>query len=410
LLFSMPIALAGGVGLFLKNKWLKEIRPGLLAYLVGIFAIVIIYPEDSASYGHRHLISALPVFALGLGNLFWRISETGSKWGLRLAVIGGLLTILAQYCMVLQYKVLLPYNHPEFTLKALGSTVDLVSNRYDLLLRSTNFFKVLLLPYPQSWNYLDGLFLLVFPLFQIVGLVSVVVLMRWMGQISWFEPKTLNLKLILGKSAVVSILLLVVVIISTPKKINSEINARMKYQGAIKKGEAYLRIRKIDEGQAQFTLAAEMIPQSWKAYFMIGQTWQAQNRIDEANRYYRKVLIYNPYDSPTLVLLGNNLRRKGKVEEAEKFLRSAIRAWPLNLTAYDSLAQLLTLRGKREEAIQFFNYALRINPNYGPVHVNLAMTYYSLNQKQKSLYHLNRGLELGMKGFLIDQVKSIILN
>ena len=78
---------------------------------------------------------------------------------------------------------------------------------------------------------------------------------------------------------------------------------------------------------------------------MLGQTWQAQGRIDEANRFYRKVLVYNPDDSPTLVLLGNNLRRQGKVEEAEKTLRSAIRAWPSNVKAYESLAQLLVFRG-----------------------------------------------------------------
>ena len=143
---------------------------------------------------------------------------------------------------------------------------------------------------------------------------------------------------------------------------------------------------------------------------MIGQTWQAQGRIDEANRFYLKALDYNPDDSPTLVLLGNNLRRQGKVEESEKVLRSAVRAWPLNLTAYDSLAQLLVFRGKREEGIKMFKYALQINPDYGPSHINLAMTYHSLNQEKESLHHLNKALSLGMKGPVIDRIKSIILN
>ena len=435
LLFSMPLALAGGVGLFLKNEWLKEIRPGLLAYLAGIFAIVIIYPEDSASYGHRHLISALPVFALGLANLLKCISEAGSKplaavsngeaslsaeksqgrvpvavrWGLRLAVVGGLSAVLAQYSMIIQYKVALPYNHPQFTLKALGSTAELIFNRPDLLLRSTNFFNVLSLPHPKPWDYLDGLFLLVFPLFQLAGLVGVWFVVKWMEQASRFQKMILAPKFILGKSAVVSILLLVIVMVSAPTKTQSEISTRMKYQEAVKKGEDHLRSREIDEARVDYTLAAEMIPQSWQSYFMLGQTWQAQGRIDEANRFYRKVLVYNPDDSPTLVLLGNNLRRQGKIEEAEKMLRSAIRAWPLNVTAYDSLAQLLTFQGKREEAIQWFNYAVQINPNYGPGHINLAMTYHSLNQEQKSRYHLNRALELGMKGTAVDQIKSIIL-
>ena len=404
LLFSMPLALAGGVGLFLKNDWLKEVRPGLLAYLVGIFGIVIIYPEDSASYGHRHLISALPIFALGLGNLLRYISEARFKWGVMLAIIGVLSAVLAQYFMLIQYKVTLPYNHPEFTLKAIGSMLELISSSTNLLLRSTNFFNIISLPHPQSWDYLDGLFLLVFPLFQLAGLVSVWAVMKCAGQASWLNPK-----FTLGKCAVVSFLLLLVVMVATPTKTESEINARVKYKEAVKKGEAHLSNREIDEGRANYTLAAKILPESWRAYFMIGQTRQAQGSIDKGNSFYRKVLFYNPYDSPTLTLLGNNLRREGKVEEAETFLRSAIRAWPLNVHAYDSMAQLLAFQGKREAAIKMFDYALQVNPNYGPIHINLAMTYHLLNQEGKSRYHLRRALELGMKGPVIDQIKSTIL-
>ncbi len=409
LMFSMPLAVVGAAGLFLKNEWLKELRPGLLAYLAGILAIVIIYPEDSASYGHRHLISALPVFALGLANLMQRISETGSKWGVWVVITGCMMAILAQFFMVIQYKVVLPYNHPEFTLKALESMPELISNRPDLLLRSSNFFKIFSLPYPQNWNYLDGLFLLVFPVFQLIGLASVLVSMKWIGQGSLFQIRVLDPKFILGKSIIVSIFLLVTVMISAPVKTRSEINVRKEYQETIRKAEAYLRSREIDKARVEYTLAVEKVPQSWKPYFMIGQTWQAQGRIDEANRFYRKALDYNPDDSPTLVLLGNNLRRQGKVEESEKVLRSAVRAWPLNVTAYDSLAQLLVFRGKRDEGIQMFKYALQINPNYGPGHINLAMTYHSLNREQESLHHLNKALSLGMKGPTIERIKSIIL-
>ena len=404
LLFSMPLALAGGVGLFLKSDWLKEFRPGLVAYLVGIFGIVIIYPEDSASYGHRHLISALPIFAIGLGNLLRHISEARFKWGAMVASTGILSAVLAQYCMLIQYKVTLPYNHPEFTLKAIGSMLEILSSSANLLLRSTNFFNIVSLPHPQPWDYLDGLFLLIFPLFQLAGLVSVWFLMKRIGQGPWLNPK-----LTLCRSAVVSFLLMLVVMIAAPTKTESEINARKRYKEAVKKGEAHLSNREIDEGRADYILAAKILPQSWRAYFMIGQTWQAQGSIEKANSFYRKVLFYNPYDSPTLALLGNNLLREGKVDEAESLLRSAIRAQPVNVQAYDSLAQLLTFQGKREEAIEMFNYALQVNPNYGPGHINLAMTYHLLNRQKKSHYHLKRALELGMKGPAMDKIKSIIL-
>ena len=420
LVFSMPLAVMGLVGLFLKNEWLIETRPGLLAYLAGIFAIVILYPEDSASYGHRHLISALPVFALGLGNLMWRISESAEKsqghlpaavgrWGLWVAIVGCLSAVLAQYCMLIQYKVTLAYNHPEFTLKALGSSAELIFNSPDLLLRSTNFFNTLFLSHPQSWDHLDGLFLLVFPLFQLAGLVGVLAFLKWAGGTSRFQVMVRDPKFMLFKSAVISILLLVIVVLSAPTKTPSEISARIKYQEAIKNGEAHLGSREIEEVKADYIQASELVPQAWKPYFMIGQTWQFQGKIDEANRYFRKVLVYNPDHSPTLTLLGNNLKRLGKTKDAEKILRSAIRAWPLNFQAYDSLAQVQATQGKHEEAIQLFNHAVQINPDYGPGHLNLAMAYHSLNQEQKSRYHLNRALALGLQGPVVEQIKSMII-
>jgi len=402
----MPLAVMGLIGLFLKNERLKEIRPGLLAYLAGIFAIVILYPEDSASYGHRHLISALPVLALGLGNLMWRIAQIPSKGWIRVAIAGCLSAVLAQYCMLIQYKITLPYNHPEFTLKALGSSAELIFNRPDLLLRSSNFFNML--SHPQSWDYLDGLFLLVFPLFQLAALVGVLAFLKWVGGASRLQVMVRDPKFMLFKSVVIIILLLAIVVVSAPTKTLSEISARIKYQEAVKNGERHLRNGKIEEAKADYIQAAEMAPKAWKPYFMIGQTWQAQGRIDEANRYFRKVLLYNPVDSPTLTLLGNNLKRLGKTKDAEKMLRSAIRAWPLNFQAYDSLAQVQATQGKREEAIQLLNYAVQINPNYGPGHLNLAMTYHSLNREQKSRYHFNRALALGLTGPVVEQIKSML--
>ena len=162
--------------------------------------------------------------------------------------------------MLIQYKVTLPYNHPEFTLKALGSSAELIFNSPDLLLRSTVFFNTLFLSHPQSWDYLDGLFLLVFPLFQLAGLVGVLAFLQWAGGASRFQEMVRDPKFMLFKSAVISILLLVIVVLSAPTKTPSEISARIKYQEAIKNGEAHLRSREIEEVKADYIQASELVP------------------------------------------------------------------------------------------------------------------------------------------------------
>jgi Tfp pilus assembly protein PilF len=407
LLFSMPLIILAGVGLLLKSEWLKEVRPGLLAYLVVIFAVVILYPESSASYGHRHFISALPVFALGLGNLLGRISEASSKWRLWMVIVGCLSAILAQYFMIIHYKVTLPYNHPEFSLKSLGATVNVLSNHPDLLLRSTNFFNVL--PHIQSWNYLDGLFLIVFPLFQLIGLMAVWFSVKWIEQVSLVRMKVFYPKFLLANIVVISILLLTIVLVSTPTKTQSEIRARIKYQETVKKGEEYIKKNEIKAARVAYTHAKEIEPHIWKPYFMIGQTWQAESKLEKANNFYRKALLYNPNHSQTMVMLGNNLNRGGELKNAEKMIRSAIRSWPQNIQAYDVLARFLVAQGKNEEATKWLSYAVQVKPNHGPAHINLAMGYHTLKQRKKSLHHLRRALELGMKGPAVDQIKSIIV-
>ena len=89
-------------------------------------------------------------------------------------------------------------------------------------------------------------------------------------------------------------------------------------------------------------------------------------------------------------------------------LRAAIRSWPMNKYAYDSLAQVLTTLDRRPEAVDMLKHSINIDPNYGVGHANLAMIYSSLNQTKKSLEHLNRAIELGVRGQGISRIKSMI--
>ncbi len=408
LLYSMPLAVLGMVGLFMKDDFLRDLRPGLLAYLAGIFGIVLLYPEDSASYGHRHLISALPVFVLGLGTLIQRFAGNGSNKINLGPVVVCLMTVLAQFCMLVQYKVSLPYNHPQFTLQALGSSIDIFLERPDMLVRSSSFFQVLLSPHPDSWNYLDGMFLLLFPFFQLMSLVFVFFLFHKAFESTGVLSKLLKPKFILIKAVFVSSILIILVAFAAPTMSDSEIQSRLKYLETAKSGELLFRGGQKDASRIAYIEASQYMPSAWKPYFRIGQAWQGQNNLPEANKYFRLALKYNPGFSPALSMLGNNLKRMGNADEAEKMLRAAIRSWPMNKYAYDSLAHVLATLDRRPEAIEMLKKAISVDPNYGVGHANLAMIYSSLNSNKKSLAHLNRAIQLGVQGPVIDRIKSIV--
>ncbi|MBT5470062.1 MAG: hypothetical protein HOK41_05625 [Nitrospina sp.] len=410
LLFSMPLAVLGVIGLFFKDGLPGDLRPGLLAYLAGIFGIIILYPEDSASYGHRHLISALPVFALGLGCLLQRFAGSNQRKVKPGSVVVCLLAVLAQFSMLIQYKVLLPYNHPQFTLKALGSSLDVFFSRPEYLVRSSSFFKVLSLPHPNSWDYLDGMYLLLFPFFQLLSLIFVIFLFHKAFKDSGIFSKLLTPKFVVVKSLVVSLILMVLVAFAAPTKSESEVQSRLKYLETAKSAESLFKGGELDAARIAYTEASQYIPRAWKPYFRIGQIWQGQGNLQEANKYFRMAIKFNPGFSPALTMLGNNLKRMGSGVEAEKILRAAIRSWPMNKYAYDSLAHVLATLDRRPEAIKMLIHAVNIDPNYGVGHANLAMIYSSLNENKKGLEHLNRAIQLGVQGPVIDRIKSMVEN
>jgi Tfp pilus assembly protein PilF len=408
LLYSMPLAVLGMVGLFLKDDFFRDLRPGLLAYLAGIFGIILLYPEDSASYGHRHLISALPVLALGLGALIQRFSGNRSNKINIAPVIVCLIAVLAQFFMLVQYKVSLPYNHPQFTLQALGSSFDVLLEHPGMLVRSSSLFQVLFSPHPDSWNYLDGMILLLFPLFQLVSLVFVLFLFHKAFQSTGVLSNLLKPQFILVKAVFVSAILIVLVAFTAPTMSDSKIQSRLKYLEIAKSGESLFRGGQLDASRIAYIEASQHMSNAWKPYFRIGQAWQGQSNLPEANKFFRMALKFNPGFSPALTMLGNNLKRMGDLEEAEKMLRAAIRSWPMNKHAYDSLAHVLATLDKRPEAVKMLINAIKIDPNYGVGHANLAMIYSSLNNNQKSLEHLNRAIQLGMQGPVIDRIKDIV--
>jgi len=408
LFFSMPLAVFGIAGLCVKDDSIGSLQPGLLAYLSGIFGIILLYPEDSASYGHRHLISALPVFALGLGVLFQRFSRDFYRQVYVGASVICLVAILLQLFMVVQYKVTLPYNHPEFTVKAIGSIGDIVFGYPEYLVRSSSFFQILSTPHPDSWNYLDHMFLVLFPLFQLSAIAFILFLFHQAFKEKRILSFVLNPKLIFIKSVFVSVLLIILVAYAAPKKTDAEIQSRLKYLETAQKGEALFRGGKIDAARLVYTEASQHMPGAWKPYFRIGQAWQGQGNLQEANKFLQMALKFNPGFSPALVILGNNHKRLGDLAGAEKMLRKAIQSWPMNKFAYDSLAQILTAQDKRPEAIKMLKKAVLIDPNYGVGYANLAMIYSSMNQNKKSLEHLNRAIDLGVQGPAISRIKSVI--
>jgi Flp pilus assembly protein TadD len=405
LLLSMPLAMIGFLGLFLKSEFLKDIRFALLAYLAGIFSIILLYPEDSASYGHRHLISALPVFALGLARLLEWCSNRKSLWFVALSLV--VIAVTAQYFMIVQYKVSLPYNHSQFTWEALGNTYHLLLERPAQLLRSTNLIKLFFQENFAETNFRDVLYMAIFPLSQLVA----VVVIGWMVirfpskhrmQAIFSSPKIL-----LGTGVFTSLLLVGIVMGAAPTNTPKQIQARVDYFQRLKEGDSLLAKRNLKHARLVYQEAAELLPSHWNPYFKLGASWNFQGNLDQANAFYSKGLQLNPSHTVALTNYGSNLNLMGKLDEAENKLKDAIRAWPFNKIAHDALAQVYIKMKNPDRAVTQLKWALEIDPNYGAGHANLAVAYTITNQREQAMTHLSRAMALGVKGPVIDQLLDL---
>jgi len=405
LIYSMPLAAAGFFGLFMKTEFLKDARPAMLAYLLGLTGIIVLYPEDSASYGHRHLIAALPVFAVGLARLLQGCSEKRGGWFLMASIVS--FCVLAQYLMIAQYKVSLPYNHEQFTIKALTSIPQLILDHPGQLLRSTNFFRLMFMDRPPGIDYNDVLFTMVFPLLQLVSIGLIVVFFSCPVGRNGLGGIFSSSRAVFWAGVFTSIVLMGIVGMAAPAKSPEEIQKRKTYFNRMREGDALLTGGNIVHARAAYEESAQLIPGLWNPYFKIGATWNIQGNLERANSFYAKGLALNPMHTVALTNYGSNLNFLGQFEEAENKLKAAIRSWPFNKNAYDALAQVYVRINKPEQARDQLLMALVIDPNYGPGHANLAVVYTILKQGTSAVAHLNQAVALGIKGPAIDQLLDI---
>jgi Tfp pilus assembly protein PilF len=96
-------------------------------------------------------------------------------------------------------------------------------------------------------------------------------------------------------------------------------------------------------------LAAERMPESPHAHYLLGLLARAQNRTTDAIAEFRRVLEKDAADVGAKVNLGQVYVQERNFEAAITLLREAIAAEPFNVTAAYNLATALTRSGAQEE-------------------------------------------------------------
>jgi len=107
-------------------------------------------------------------------------------------------------------------------------------------------------------------------------------------------------------------------------------------------------------------------------YFQIGLVAQQDGDFQEAEKFYREVLLQDPAHMDALTNLAAVYIHQKKITDAEKILRKILRIDPKNTKAIVNLGIINLTFNQREQAKMRFQEALRINPREETALINLA--------------------------------------
>jgi tetratricopeptide (TPR) repeat protein len=119
--------------------------------------------------------------------------------------------------------------------------------------------------------------------------------------------------------------------------------------------------------------AARELPASPEAYYILGLTARADDKLDEAVAAFERVLKLDPADAGSKIQLGQIQLQQRRYDEAIALFQKALEAEPFNVTAAYSVALALTRAGQadagrtamqRFEALRDAPYGVTYSQNY----------------------------------------------
>ncbi len=103
-----------------------------------------------------------------------------------------------------------------------------------------------------------------------------------------------------------------------------------------------------------------------------GRSCEDEERLEEADRAYRRALSLRPHFPEAQFNLGNVLRELGNVDDAEQCFRTAVEHDPTMAVGWYNLADLLEEHTRPDEVVECLRRALEIDPLYADAHFNVA--------------------------------------
>ncbi len=150
---------------------------------------------------------------------------------------------------------------------------------------------------------------------------------------------------------------------STYQRWRPESLAQTRSHAHNSRGNALLRLDRLDEAALAYVRAIETHPANVQGFYNLGNVYARQGQYDQAIQAYEITLKMVPEHAGAHGNLGNVYFSTGRVDDAIAEFRQAIRLQPGTAILHYNLGSALQVKGETSAALEQFREAVRLNPD-----------------------------------------------
>jgi len=125
-------------------------------------------------------------------------------------------------------------------------------------------------------------------------------------------------------------------------------------------------------------------PNSVSAQYHLADLYYRDNRYEEAQEAFKKVVALDPENGNAYLKMGTSLSRLNRPQEAIEALLKAAEYYA-NPVVYNNLAIAYGKANMLDEEIKALQKALSLRPKYAAAHYNLGMVYLKKNDRAAAM-------------------------
>ena len=149
---------------------------------------------------------------------------------------------------------------------------------------------------------------------------------------------------------------------------------------------------------SQFERMVQLEPDSPRAHQVLGDSYVAQQRLDQALEEYERAVELAPTDPVLRYQVGSVLHRQMEYGRSAEVFAQVVELDPLNAEAHILRGEALVRLGRNDEAIRSMEQGLALKPKSAAAHVALGRAYRIAGNNEEALRHLSMGTASDLDG------------